>query len=104
MTKHSKRDGDVQHAGRQPSSVTGRDGYIMMQALVYASEWLNTLPICWDEPSNRSDMDALLTDMAVPSFVKMLRWQARCKLANKILDNSDLVIVEANESIAQEEL
>jgi hypothetical protein len=96
MAQCKKNQDGVQPAHHQPSSITGRDGYIMMQALVYASEWLKTLPVHQDEPSNRNDMDAILADMSSSSFTKMLRWQAQCKLANKTWESSDQMIAEMN--------
>ncbi len=50
---------------KQKTSITGRDGYIMAQALAYASEMLKHLGPPHDEPSNRADMDALLDAMGV---------------------------------------
>jgi hypothetical protein len=102
MIQRKKKQSDMLSAHHQPSSLTGRDGYIMTQALAYASEWLKTLPIQWDEPSNRSDMDAILEDMSSPPFAKMLRWQAKCKLAKQTLQSPDVMIVKVSGSIAQE--
>ena len=48
---------------KQKTSITGRDGFIMAQALAYASEMLKHLGLPHDEPSNRADMDALLDAM-----------------------------------------
>jgi hypothetical protein len=62
-------------------SITGRDDYIVAQALVYASEFLACLPIQHDEPSNRWDMDDLLKATQDPSFVERHRRLAQAKLA-----------------------
>jgi hypothetical protein len=50
---------------KQKTSITGRDGYIIAQALAYASEMLKYLCDPHDEPSNRADMDAILDAMGV---------------------------------------
>jgi hypothetical protein len=58
------------------TNVTGRDAYIIVQALAYACEWLKSFGDHRDEPSNRRDMDAILATMNSP-FAKLMRWQAR---------------------------
>jgi hypothetical protein len=64
------------------NSITGRDAYIVAQALVYASEFLACLPIRLDEPSNRADMDDLLSaKLDDPSLVEAYRRAAQEKLA-----------------------
>ena len=62
----------------QKTSITGRDGYIIAQALAYASEMLKHLGNPHDEPSNRADMDAILDAMGVNA--DMQRAYARAKL------------------------
>jgi len=62
----------------QKTSITGRDGYIVVQALVYASEMLKYLGDPHDEPSNRADMDAILNAMG--GNADMQRAYARAKL------------------------
>jgi hypothetical protein len=52
--------------------VTGRDGYILMQALAYAIEAIGRLPERWQEWSNREDMIKLLTAMSDdPDFYRL---------------------------------
>lgn len=63
-------------------NVTGRDSYIIAQALAYASEWMKSLNLPHDEPPNRYDMDDLLEHVA-PGMATMLRWQAQNKLQNR---------------------
>ena len=43
-------------------SITGRDGYIMAQALAYAIEAIEHLPDEWQEWSNKEDMKLLLNN------------------------------------------
>ena len=62
----------------QKTSITGRDGYIISQALAYASEMLKYLGNPHDEPSNRADMDAILDGMGVNADLH--RAYARAKL------------------------
>jgi hypothetical protein len=45
-------------------SVTGRDNYIMMNALAYAIEAISRLPEQWQERSDQMDMIALLDAMS----------------------------------------
>jgi hypothetical protein len=63
---------------KQKTSITGRDGYIIAQALAYASEMLKHLGDPHDEPSNRADMDAILDAMGANA--DMQRAYARAKL------------------------
>jgi hypothetical protein len=62
----------------QKNSITGRDGYIITQALAYASEMLKHLGDPHDEPSNRADMDAILDAMSANADLH--RAYARAKL------------------------
>lgn len=63
------------------NSITGRDHYIVAQALVYASEFLSCLPIRLDELSNRLDMvDLLNANLDDPSLVETYRRAAQEKL------------------------
>ena len=62
-------------------SITGRDGYLVAQALVYTSEFLACLPALHDEPCNRLDMDDLLGATQSKSFLEHYRRLAREKLA-----------------------
>ena len=43
--------------------VTGHDFYIICKALAYAIECINRLPKEWQEASDQSDMEKLLTAM-----------------------------------------
>jgi hypothetical protein len=61
------------------ASITGRDGYIIAQALAYASEWLATLDEIEDEPSNRRDMDLIL-DAIGGNWIGSFRYAAKVKL------------------------
>ena len=61
------------------NSITGRDCYIIAQALAYASEMLKHLGNPHDEPSNRADMDAILDAMG-GNNADMQRAYARAKL------------------------
>jgi hypothetical protein len=40
--------------------ITGRDGYIMMKALAYAIEAIESLPMRWQEVNDKDDMKLLL--------------------------------------------
>ena len=48
----------------KPANITGRDGYIMLQALAYAIECIEHLPERWQEWSNKEDMKTLLVAYA----------------------------------------
>jgi hypothetical protein len=61
------------------ASITGRDNYILAQALAYASEWLATLDVMNDEPSNREHMDAILDEIG-GHWAGVFRYQAKVKL------------------------
>lgn len=69
-------------------NITGRDSYIVAQALAYASEWMKSLDLPHDEPSNRYDMDDLL-EHAAPGMATMLRWQAQNKLQNREFSSTE---------------
>ena len=45
---------------RVPASVTGRDGYLVLQALAYAIATIDELPVDRQERSNREQMLQLL--------------------------------------------
>jgi len=62
------------------TSITGRDGYIITQALAYASEVLRHLGLPHDEPSNRADMDAILEARCGVGGADHYRAAARAKL------------------------
>jgi hypothetical protein len=49
--------------GVAAGSVTGRDRYIILNALAYAIEAISRLPEQWQERSDQSDMIALLDAM-----------------------------------------
>jgi hypothetical protein len=83
------------------SDVTGRDGYIIVQALVYASEWLKSLADHRDEPSNRADMEAILKAIGSTND-KMFRWQARHKLANTTWASLEEVADDFNAAMQKE--
>jgi hypothetical protein len=54
------------------SSVTGRDDYLLMQALGYAIEAIDRLPRRWQEASNQKDMIALLNAICYqPDFFRV---------------------------------
>jgi hypothetical protein len=61
-------------------TITGRDGYIIQQALAYASEMLLHLGLPHDEPSNRRDMDAILEAHCGIDGADIHRAMARAKL------------------------
>jgi hypothetical protein len=53
-------------------SVTGRDNYIIMNALAYAIEAISRLPERWQERSDQKDMIALLDAMSdQPDFFRI---------------------------------
>ena len=60
-------------------SITGRDGYIMAQALAYAIEAIEHLPDKWQEWSNKEDMKLLLNTLQ-PGMAENLRIEARGQL------------------------
>lgn len=72
---------------RSSKGVTGRDPYIITQALAYASEWLRSLGLPFDEPSNRHDMDMLLARYG--AFGELHRHSARNKLRNRTIRSAD---------------
>lgn len=45
---------------RVPASLTGRDGYLVLQALAYAITTIEALPEDWQERSNAEQMKQLL--------------------------------------------
>ena len=45
---------------RQPASITGRDGYLVLQALAYTILTIEALPDRWQEWSNKEQMKKLL--------------------------------------------
>src|ERR1700728_1200770 len=54
------------------SSVTGRDRYIIVNALAYAIEAMDRLPQRWQERSDQKDMIALLDAMSdQPDFFRI---------------------------------
>jgi hypothetical protein len=54
------------------SSVTGRDRYIIVNALAYAIEAIDRLPQRWQERSDQKDMIALLDAMSdQPDFFRI---------------------------------
>jgi hypothetical protein len=57
-------------------SITGRDGYVMAQALAYAIEAIEHLPDEWQEWSNKEDMKLLLNTLH-PGMAENLRIAAR---------------------------
>jgi hypothetical protein len=81
---------------KSKTDITGRDGYITAQALVYASEWLRSLDELHDEPSNWHDMDSILSEMFSQSIVKLFRWQAQCKLTNKTWETAQELDADFN--------
>jgi hypothetical protein len=71
------------------ANITRRDGYIIVQALAYASEWMASLPPVLQELSNRRDMDDLLATVR-PSLVRIFRETARELIARaKRMERSD---------------
>jgi hypothetical protein len=46
------------------ATVTGRDGYLMRQALAYSIVAIEALPEMWQEWSNKEDMKLLLETLA----------------------------------------
>jgi hypothetical protein len=60
----------------KPQSITGRDGYVMAQALAYAIEAIEHLPDEWQEWSNKEDMKLLLHTFH-PGMIENLRIEAR---------------------------
>jgi hypothetical protein len=63
-------------AKSKSQSITGRDGYIMAQALAYAIEAIEHLPHEWQEWSNKEDMRLLLKTLH-PGMAESLRNGAR---------------------------
>ncbi len=50
----------MKRAKLNSQNITGRDGYIMAQALAYAIEAIEHLPDDWQEWSDKEDMKSLL--------------------------------------------
>ena len=75
-------------------NVTGRDNYILMQALGYAIEAIGRLPERWQERSNREDMIKLLAAMSDnPEFYRLV---ARAHLQRRGLTMKDGELVIAD--------
>jgi hypothetical protein len=55
------------------NSVTGRNNFILAQALVYVVETIERLPDRWQEQSNAADMRALLEVLVSPAMAEILR-------------------------------
>jgi hypothetical protein len=49
-------------------SITGRDGYIVAQALAYAHEAIMRLPARWREENDAWDMPRILEDRSTRSW------------------------------------
>jgi CelD/BcsL family acetyltransferase involved in cellulose biosynthesis len=69
-------------------NVTGRDGYILAQALAFAIEVIDRLPEEWRPRSNRDDMLRLLEAMQ-PKTHAALRVQARATLQRRGITAKD---------------
>lgn len=63
-------------AKSKSQSITGRDGYVVAQALAYAIEAIEHLPDEWQEWSNKEDMKLLLNTL-YPRMAEDLRIGAR---------------------------
>jgi predicted ATP-grasp superfamily ATP-dependent carboligase len=61
-------------------SVTGRDGYILAQALAYAIEVIGSLPEDRQERSNREDMKKIFEAMFSEQMREIVTYSARCHL------------------------
>src|SRR5262245_15671799 len=57
---------------RRNSDVSGRDRYIIAQALAYAHETIMRLPVRWQEYSNACDMRRILEASFRPQMVEMV--------------------------------
>jgi hypothetical protein len=58
---------------KQRKSITGRDGYLVLQALAYAIETIAALPDRYQEWSNREDMKCLLAAWAHDGMAEHIR-------------------------------
>jgi hypothetical protein len=73
-------------------NVTGRDNYILMQALGYAIEAIGRLPERWQEWSNREDMIKLLAAMSDnPDFYRLVA-RAHLERRGLIMKDGQLVL------------
>jgi hypothetical protein len=61
-------------------NITGRDRYIVCQALAYAIETIASLPERFQEWSSREDMKALLASMSTEQWEQVLRESVCCHL------------------------
>jgi hypothetical protein len=64
---------------RQPVSITGRDGYLVLQALAYAIVTIEALPEAQQEWSNKEQMKELLYILSEGHPGAFLR-DARCHI------------------------
>jgi hypothetical protein len=68
---------------RQPvGGITGRDGYLIAQALIYAIEIIAALPEWRQEKSNQQDMRLLLTAMLSEDTARHMTENVRWHLFN----------------------
>jgi hypothetical protein len=65
------------------SSITGREGQILVKALAYAIEAIERLPPQWQEASDRRDMLALLTALVGGEWADHWRTIARGHLERR---------------------
>ena len=59
------------------ANVTGRDHLVISEALIFASEWLASLPRTLDKPSNREDMCTIAEAMCWPQVITVYRSHAQ---------------------------
>ncbi len=75
----------------QVPSITGRDGYIELQALAYAITAIGMLPEAFQEKSNRRDMQQILDHFCDPRFKSDLLDNARAHLTG--VDHDEVTTV-----------
>jgi hypothetical protein len=74
------------------SSVTGRDRYIMMNALAYAIEAISRLPEQWQERSDQTDMIALLDAMTAEADFYRIGARGHLQQRGTTVKNGQLVV------------
>jgi len=83
ISSHSEKSTHVTNRGFvEPDSITGRDGYIVAQALAYAILVIEALPDRWQEASNCLDMKAIFEAMTDERMRAILTESARFHLFN----------------------
>jgi hypothetical protein len=83
INSHSEKSTHITNRGFvEPDSITGRDGYIVAQALAYAILVIESLSKEWQESSNCQDMKAIFEARVDEPMRAILTESARFHLFN----------------------